>query len=86
MAVSSLVVNIDDFDKMKFNAFCSDIGLDASSVINMFVKTVIRENCIPFLISRNSDPFYSKKNIDYIMKSVQELKDGKGTPHELIEA
>ena len=31
------------------------------------------------------DPFYSSENIGYIRKSVQELRNGKGTEHELIE-
>ncbi|MFA6857418.1 MAG: hypothetical protein WCR31_09430 [Treponema sp.] len=32
-----------------------------------------------------SVPFYDKKNQEYIMKSVCELREGKGTAHELIE-
>ena len=36
-------------------------------------------------IIQNTDPFYSPENQAYIMKSVQELREGKGQPHELIE-
>ncbi|MCH5272405.1 MAG: type II toxin-antitoxin system antitoxin, RelB/DinJ family [Lachnospiraceae bacterium] len=32
-----------------------------------------------------SDSFFSKTNMAYVKKSVQELRSGKGTPHELIE-
>ena len=33
----------------------------------------------------NDDPFFSKANQDYILKSVKELREGKGQVHELIE-
>ena len=85
MSVSTIVARVDEADKLKFNAFCSDVGLNASTALNIFIKTVIRDNCIPFSISRSSDPFYSRSNQDYILKSVRELKAGKGTVHELIE-
>ena len=31
------------------------------------------------------DPFYSKCNMEHLKKSIQELHDGKGKVHELIE-
>ena len=31
------------------------------------------------------DPFFSQSNLEYVKKSVQELRTGKGTAHELIE-
>ncbi len=37
------------------------------------------------LIIQEPDPFYSDDNMDYVIKSVKELRDGKGTPHVLIE-
>ncbi len=40
---------------------------------------------IPFEITVVSDPFYDKENQEYVMKSVRELREGKGTPHNLIE-
>jgi DNA-damage-inducible protein J len=68
-----------------FDAFCSDVGLNTSTAINMYVKAVLRERRIPFEIMQNTDPFYSAANQAYVMKSVNELRAGKGTPHELIE-
>ena len=35
--------------------------------------------------SVNEDPFYSQANQAYIMKSIEEIKGGKGKVHELIE-
>ena len=58
---------------------------DVFTAINLFVKAVLRENRIPFEIAQTPDPFFSEANMVYVKKSVQELKNGKGTAHELIE-
>ena len=85
MALATLTARVDEKDKIGFNAFCSDVGLNTSTAINLFVKAVLRENRIPFEIATPSDPFFSEANMAYVKKSVQELKSGKGTAHELIE-
>lgn len=85
MAQATITARVDEKDKAGFDAFCSNVGLNTSTAINLFVKAVLRENRIPFEISQSSDPFYSAENLAYIKKSVQELREGKGTAHELIE-
>ena len=84
MGLSTLTSRVDEHDKEKFISFCDSAGLSASAAINMFVKAVNREHRIPFEI-KVDDPFYSPSNQRHLMKSVQELKAGKGTAHELIE-
>ena len=59
--------------------------MSSSTAINMFVKAVLRENRIPFEIAQPIDPFFSESNMAYVKKSVKELREGKGTVHELIE-
>ena len=85
MALATLTARVDEKDKVSFDAFCSNVGLNTSTTINLFVKAVLRENRIPFEIAQTTDPFFSESNMTYVKKSVQELKDGKGTAHELIE-
>ena len=85
MAQATLTARVDEKDKINFDAFCSNVGLNTSTAINLFVKAVLRENRIPFEITQAADPFYSESNIAYVKKSVQELQAGKGTAHELIE-
>ena len=85
MPVSTIITKVDEDDKRNFSEFCSSVGLNVSSAINIFIKTVIREKRIPFMISQNADPFYSPENQAYVMKSVKELREGKGRPHELID-
>ena len=85
MALATLTARVDEKDKASFDTFCSNVGLNTSTAINLFVKAVLRENRIPFEIAQTTDPFFSEANMAYVKKSVQELRAGKGTAHELIE-
>lgn len=84
MALSTLTARVDEKDKLSFDAFCSSVGLTSSAAINIYVKAVLRERRIPFEI-RQEDPFFSATNQEYVLKSVKELRAGKGSAHELIE-
>lgn len=85
MAQATITARVDANDKIKFDTFCSNVGLNTSTAINLFVKAVLRENRIPFEITQASDPFFSETNIAHVKKAVQELRAGHGTAHELIE-
>ena len=84
MALSTLTSRVDEEDKAMFISFCDSVGLTSSAAINLFVKTVNREHRIPFEI-KTDDPFYSTSNQLHLMKSIQQLRDGKGATHDLIE-
>ena len=51
MAQTSVNIRMDENTKKAFDAFCSEVGLSVSSVFNMFAKTVVREQRIPFEIT-----------------------------------
>ena len=54
MNQSTLSVRVDSIDKRKFETFCDEAGLNVSTAINMFVKYVIREKELPFMIRSES--------------------------------
>ena len=85
MALATLTSRVDEIDKIAFDDFCSSVGLTTSAAINMYVKVVVRDKRIPFEI-KQEDPFYSATNQAHLLKAIQQLNDGKGTAHELIEA
>ena len=85
MALVTITARVDEHDRARFDSFCASVGLNTSTAINLFVKAVLRQNCIPFEISRNADPFFSFQNQTYIKKSMNEMRTGRGTAHELIE-
>ena len=85
MSTSTITASIDETDSKDFSAFCDSVGLNVSTAVNLFVKAVLREMRIPFPIEQTSDPFYSPENQAYVLKSVNELREGKGHIHDLIE-
>lgn len=83
--MATISARIDKDDKIRFDEFCNTVGLNASSAINMFVKTVLRRHEIPFTIESAEDPFYSEANMRHLRQAVKELNEGKGVEHEIIE-
>lgn len=50
----TLNVRVDAKDKKSFEKFCSDVGMNVSTAVNMFIKAVLREQKIPFEVRVNS--------------------------------
>ncbi|MDR1422416.1 MAG: type II toxin-antitoxin system RelB/DinJ family antitoxin [Coriobacteriales bacterium] len=75
MVTTKLVAfRIDEQVKDDFDKFCHQAGLSVSSAYNLFARTVVREQRIPFEISM--DPFYSSENMSVLQKSIKDAEDG----------
>ena len=48
MAQTNVNIRMDEATKVAFDKFCDEIGLSVSSAFNIFAKTVVREQRIPF--------------------------------------
>lgn len=48
MAQTNVNIRMDEDTKKAFDLFCDEIGLSVSSAFNIFAKTVVREQRIPF--------------------------------------
>lgn len=85
MYMAQINVRVDNDVKRNAERTLNDIGLSMSTAINIFLKTVVRENRIPFELS--ADPFYSQENITELEKRVSDIHSGKSIlqEHELIE-
>ncbi len=83
MALVTMSLRVDEQTKKQVEAFCADVGMNPTTAVNLFFKAMLRENRIPFEISR--DPFYNRTNIDRLRRSIAQAEAGKLTPHELIE-
>lgn len=84
MAQVTISARIDSDDKIRFDNFCKNVGINASSAINMFVKAVLHKNKIPFELE-NEDPFYSEANLAHLRRSLNQIEKGKGVEHEIVE-
>ena len=85
MALTTMSIRVDENDKKRFDEFCDQTGLNASVAVNMYIKAVLRENCIPFEVK--ADPFYSKENMERLERRIADVKSGKSVlkEHDLIE-
>ena len=83
--MAQISLRVDDELKRGAEKTLNDIGLSMSTAINIFLKTVVRENRIPFELS--ADPFYSKENMKELERLVHAVRSGESTlkEHELIE-
>lgn len=72
MGQTTLNVRMDEDLKRRFDAFCADVGMNASVAVNLFVKTVIREQRIPFEIAAAPNA----GTIAAIEEMEQDRKDG----------
>ena len=64
MAQTAMTVRIDSIQKAKFDQLCEQFGMSANTAINVFVRTVIRNRCIPFTIAADNDERIREKTIE----------------------
>lgn len=77
MAKVATNITIDEDVKAKAQELFSDFGLDLSTAINIFLRQTIRENAIPFTISRdvpNADTIAAMNEIEEIKAHPERYK------------
>ena len=85
MAQTTFSVRMDADVKKQLDAFCAQVGMNATVAFNMFARAVLREKRLPFEVTTESDPFYSESNLAHLRRGVAALNNGKGVEHELFE-
>lgn len=75
MSQTTLSIRMDEDIKKRFDAFCADVGMNATVAVNLFARAVLRENRIPFEIVGNDDPFYSTKNQARLKDAMEQMQD-----------
>jgi len=83
MRQTNINIRMDEKLKEEFNEFCENVGLNMSVAFNIFARAAVSKQRIPFPIE--ADPFYSKSNQEHLKKALEQLENGKGVEHELIE-
>jgi len=85
MPQTNINIRMDSELKNQFETFCANVGLTMSTAFNVFAKTSVRLQKIPFEITAVNDSFYSETNMKVLLESIRQLEEGKGVEHELIE-
>ena len=83
MATTSVTVRMEENLKKQAEMLFAEMGLNMTTAITIFAKTVVRQGKIPFEIS--ADPFWNVANQTHLRKAIADLNAGKGIEHELIE-
>jgi len=77
-------VRIDEDIKKQAQQIFSEMGLDISTAVNMFIKQTVLNRSFPFLPS--ADPFYSDSNMAHLLKVKADADVGQNMAvHDLIE-
>lgn len=85
--MAQISLRIDDAIKYDAERTLSDIGMNLSTAINIFLRKVVRENRIPFELTASPDPFYSPENMSELERRINSVRSGESklVEHELIE-
>lgn len=76
--MTTISAKTDDSDKDSFENIISSIGLNVTTAITTFVKAIIRENGLPFVLKTKDEPYiYSGENLKYLRQSIAQVEDDK---------
>jgi DNA-damage-inducible protein J len=81
MAQTNVNIRMDEGVKRQFDLICTELGLNMSTAFNMFAKTVVRQNKIPFELV--VDPFFNEFNMERLRYAI--ANRGKGTITKTME-
>lgn len=82
MSQTNINIRMDDTLKQQFDYLCNELGLNMSVAVNIFAKTMVRQQKIPFEISLNTpnaetlaaiDDVNHEKNLSKPFQSIAEL-------------
>ena len=85
METLTLNVRVDANDKKSFEQFCSSVGMNVSTAVNLFIKAVLREQRLPFEIqATNYDNYIREK----LQEAEEKLKNGtrRYTKEEILKS
>jgi DNA-damage-inducible protein J len=70
-------IKLDEATKNQAEILFSELGMNLSTAITVFIHQAIRERGMPFSITEKTDPFYNPANIKWIEESIQQGKKGQ---------
>lgn len=74
MAQTNVNIRMDEELKKQFDLLCNELGLNMSTAINIFAKTMVRQQRIPFEVSLNTPNSET-------MEAIREVEQMKANPH-----
>ena len=87
MAQTNVNIRMDENLKKQFDHLCSELGMNMSTAFNIFAKTMVRQNGIPFEISLdipNADTIAAMQEAEEIKRHPERYKKYNNA-NELME-
>ncbi|MBO7110439.1 MAG: type II toxin-antitoxin system RelB/DinJ family antitoxin [Bacteroidaceae bacterium] len=87
MGQTAFTVRMDSEVKRQFDELCRDFGMSSNTAFNVFAKTVIKKQCIPFEVEseRQSKLRLASEAFDRIRKQISESNSPELTMEEIDE-
>ena len=84
MAQTNVNIRMDEATKIAFDRFCEEIGLSVSAAFNIFARTVVREQRIPFELTTETPNEETRRAIENVRQE-KNLSRGFHSVAELME-
>ncbi len=83
MSQITISIRMDENLKKNFASFCEKTGMTMSTAFNMFARSTVRNQAIPFSITTKkqetlNDPFWSAENQSRLHESIKEMETTGG--------
>lgn len=76
--MATVSFRMDDTLKKKTETILEELGLNMTTAMTMFAKTIVREQRLPLDLS--VDPFYSPANQAWLKRAIENYESGKSVP------
>ena len=76
--MATVSFRMDDTLKRQTEAILEALGLNMTTAMTMFAKTIVREQRLPLDLS--IDPFYSPANQSRLKRAIESYEYGKSAP------
>lgn len=74
MSTTAISVRLDSDIKDKFDELCKEFGISTNAAFNLFARTVVREECIPFPITLCSTEQESRRRSAAAQNALNEIQ------------
>ena len=84
MSTKSINFRVDEELKSKAEIILSEMGLNMSSALNIFLQQMVNKRALPFVVEA-ADPFFSKANQELLENRLSNYANDKKVEKELVE-